>query len=57
MGLHDFTFYDLVNRNAAIYGDKRAWTDDGVDRVFSFSEIKEAVDRLACGLRKTGIEK
>ena len=42
MGLHDFTFYDLVNRNAAIYGDGRAWTDDGVDRVFSFSEIKEA---------------
>ncbi len=57
MGLHDFTFYDLVNRNAAIYGDGRAWTDDGETRVFSFSEIKEAVDRLACGLQKTGIEK
>ncbi len=57
MGLHDFTFYDLVNRNAAIYGDGRAWTDDGVDRVFLFSEIKEEVDRLACGLQKIGIEK
>jgi acyl-CoA synthetase (AMP-forming)/AMP-acid ligase II len=57
MGLHDFTFYDLVNRNAAIYGAGRAWTDDGVDRVFSFSEIKEEVDRLACGLQKIGIEK
>ena len=57
MGLHDFTFYDLVNRNAAIYGDGQAWTDDGDTRVFSFSEIKETVDRLACGLRKTGIEK
>ena len=57
MGLHDFTFYDLVNRNAAIYGDGRAWTDDGEERVFSFSEIKDAVDRLACGLRKLGIEK
>ncbi len=57
MGLHDFTFYDLVNRNAAIYGDGRAWTDDGVDRVFSFSEVKDAVDRLACGLQKLGIEK
>ena len=57
MGLHDFTFYDLINRNAAIYGGGRAWTDDGETRVFSFSEIKEAVDRLACGLQKTGIEK
>ena len=57
MGLHDFTFYDLVNRNAAIYGDGRAWTDDGVDRVFSFSEIKTEVDQLACGLQKIGIEK
>ncbi len=57
MGLYDFTFYDLVNRNAAIYGAGRAWTDDGVARVFSFSEIKEAVDQVACGLQKIGIEK
>ncbi|OQY48638.1 MAG: hypothetical protein B6240_04415 [Desulfobacteraceae bacterium 4572_87] len=57
MGLHDFTFYDLVNRNAAIYGAGRAWTDDGDTRVFSFSEIKEAVDQVACGLQKIGIEK
>jgi len=56
MGLYDFTFYDLVNRNAAIYGAGRAWTDDGVARVFSFSEIKEAVDQVACGLQKIGIE-
>lgn len=57
MGLHDFTFYDLVNRNAAIYGAGRAWMDDGETRVFSFSEIKEDVNRLACGLQKFGIEK
>ena len=57
MGLHDFTFYDLVNRNAAIHGHRQAWTDDGDARVFSFSEIKEEVDRLACGLQKAGIVK
>ena len=57
MGLHDFTFYDLVNRNAAVYGDKRAWTDDGDNQIFSFSKIKQEVDRLACGLQKAGIEK
>jgi len=57
MGLHDFTFYDLVNRNAATYGDGQAWMDDGDVRVFSFSQIKRKMDRLACGLQKTGIEK
>jgi len=57
MGLHDFTFYDLVNRNAAIYGNRRAWMDDGDNRVFSFSEIKKEVDLLACGLQKEGILK
>ncbi len=57
MGLHDFTFYDLVNRNAAAYKNEKAWMDDGVGRVYSFSEIKEAVDRLACGLQKNGVEK
>ena len=31
MGLYDFTFYDLVNRNAAIYGERQAWMDDGAE--------------------------
>ena len=57
MGLHDFTFYDLVNRNAAAFGDGQAWTDDGDARIFSFSRIKTEMDRLACGLQKAGIEK
>lgn len=57
MGLHDFTFYDLVSRNAAIYGEQDAWMDDGDARIWSFSEIKKEVDRLACGLRKQGLEK
>jgi len=57
MGLHDFTFYDLVNRNAAIHGHGQAWTDDENARVVSFLEIKKEVDRLACGLQKAGILK
>ena len=57
MGLHDFTFYDLVSRNAVIYGNQDAWMDDGDARTWSFSGIKNEVDRLACGLQKQGLEK
>ncbi|MBW1868403.1 MAG: AMP-binding protein, partial [Deltaproteobacteria bacterium] len=57
MGLYDFTFYDLINRNATTYGDKDAWfeVDDG--QTLTFSKYKEKVDCLACGLQKAGINK
>jgi len=57
MGLYDFTFYDLISRNATAFGGKEAWyeVDDG--RTLTFSEYKEKVDRLACGLKKSGIQK
>ena len=57
MGLYDFTFYDLINRNAATFGDRAAWfeVDDG--KTLTFSQYKEKVDSLACGLRKSGINK
>jgi len=57
MGLYDFTFYDLISRNATAFGDKLAWheVDDG--RALTFSQYKERVDRLACGLQKFGIRK
>ena len=57
MGLYDFTFYDLINRNAATFGDKEAWfeVDDG--QTLTFSRYKEKVDSLACGLQKAGIHK
>ena len=37
MGLYDFTFYDLINRNAATFGDQEAWfeVDDGQSLTFS----------------------
>jgi acyl-CoA synthetase (AMP-forming)/AMP-acid ligase II len=57
MGLHDFTFYDLVNRNAQCFKDRPAWfeVDDG--RTLSFAQYKEQVDRLACGLQNSGVKK
>ena len=57
MGLYDFTFYDLVNRNASSFGKSEAWfeVDDG--RSLSFSDYKHKVDRLACGLQKDGLKK
>ena len=57
MGLYDFTFYDLICRNAGAYNNGPAWfeVDDG--RLLTFAQIKEAVDRLAGGLQNIGIHK
>jgi long-chain acyl-CoA synthetase len=57
MGLYDFTFYDLINRNAVSFGQKTAWFDVDDGRVVSFAEYKATVDRLAQGLIKTGVTK
>ena len=57
MGLHDYTFYDLINRNAVSFGDRRAWFEDDDQRVLTFAECKNQVDKLACGLQKAGIKK
>lgn len=57
MGLYDFTFYDLINRNAVSYKEKAAWFEAEDSRILTFSQYKEKVDRLACGLRKSGIKK
>jgi long-chain acyl-CoA synthetase len=57
MGLYDFTIYDLINRNAVIFGKREAWfeVDDG--RTLTFAEFKKKVDFLAAGLQKEGIKK
>ena len=56
MGLYDFTFYDLINRNATSFKEKVAWfeVDDG--RTLTFSQYKEKVDCQAFGLQKAGIK-
>jgi len=57
MGLYDFTFYDLINRNAVSFKTKDAWfeVDDG--RTVTFRDFKEKVDRLAAGLQGAGLKK
>jgi long-chain acyl-CoA synthetase len=57
MGLYDFTFYDLINRNAVCFKDRPAWFEVDDDRALTFSQYKEKVDRLACGLQKSGVQK
>jgi long-chain acyl-CoA synthetase len=57
MGLHDYTFYDLINRNAVSFCDRPAWFEVDDQRMLTFSELKVQVDQLACGLQKAGIKK
>jgi len=57
MGLHDFTFYDLINRNAVCYNDRQAWFEVDDQRTLTFAEYKQQVDRLAIGLQKIGVKK
>jgi long-chain acyl-CoA synthetase len=57
MGLHDYTFYDLINRNSVCFNDKLAWYEVDDQRLVTFSECKGQVDQLACGLQKAGIKK
>lgn len=57
MGLYDFTFYDLINRNAVCFKDKPAWLEADDERTLTFAELKRQVDRLAAGLRREGIGK
>ena len=57
MGLYDFTFYDLICRNAVCFNEKSAWFEASDGRSLTFSQVKDRVDHLACGLRDAGIGK
>jgi acyl-CoA synthetase (AMP-forming)/AMP-acid ligase II len=57
MGLYDFTFYDLIGRNAVCYPNRSAWYEADADRTLTFLQVKEMVDALAGGLQKIGIKK
>ena len=57
MGLYDFTFYDLINRNAVCFKDKPSWFEVDTRLSLTFFEYKEKVDRLAKGLQQAGINK
>ena len=55
MGLYDFTFYDLIRRNAALFGDRTAWIDADSGKTTSFAAVRADVDRLAAGLQRGGL--
>ena len=57
MGLHDYTFYDLISRNAVAFGSRPAWYEVDDQHQLTFAEFKKQVDQLACGLQKAGIKK
>jgi len=57
MGLYDFTFYDVVNRNAKCFAERPAWLEVDDGRMITFGQFKDRVDRLAKGLQGIGIEK
>ena len=57
MGIHDYTFYDLINRNAVSFCDRPAWFEVDDQRTLTFAEYKTKVDQLACGLQAAGIKK
>jgi len=53
MGLRDFTLFDVIARNARLFGDRTAFVCDG--RRISHGEHLERVERLAAGLADAGI--
>ena len=57
MALHDYTFYDLINRNAVCFNDRQAWYEVDDQRTLTFAAYKEQVDRLASGLQTLGVKK
>ena len=57
MGLYDFSFYDLINRNAVAYADCPCWREIDDGRCLTFAEYKKQVDQLTGGLTGIGIKK
>jgi len=57
MGLYDFGFYDLIERNAVCFQNRPAWFEVDDQRTLTFAEYKNKVDQLACGLQAAGIKK
>ncbi len=57
MGLYDFTFYDLINRNAVAFGSRVCWQEVDDGREMTFADYKHKVDLLAGGLSRAGIDK
>lgn len=57
MGLYDFTFYDLICRNALSFKDRPAWFDADTQETVRFAQYRQKVDSLAAGLLQAGLKK
>jgi long-chain acyl-CoA synthetase len=55
MGLYDFTLYDVIARNSRLYANRPAWLEIDDQRALTFAALKTKVDRLADGLRQSGL--
>jgi len=55
MGLYDFSFYDLICRNARCFSNLPAWYEADTGATSTFAEFKDQVDALAAGLQQAGI--
>ncbi|MCL4744507.1 MAG: AMP-binding protein [Burkholderiaceae bacterium] len=53
MGLRDFTLFDVIERNAQLYGDRIAFVADGLR--ISHREYAVRVERVAAGLARAGL--
>ena len=56
MGLNDFTFYDVINRNAASFPNNLAWLEVDTGQTMTFAGFKDSVEHLACGLQQSGLQ-
>jgi len=56
MGLTDFSFFDLIRRNAQCYQNRPAWFEADTGTTTTFGQFKAQVDRLAAGLQQVGIK-
>jgi len=57
MGLHDFTFYNVVRRNSLSFGNKPAWLEVETGDRFSYLETRVRIEKVAAGLRRHGLKK
>lgn len=57
MGLYDFTFYDLINRNAVAFAGRACWLEVDDGRKLTFDTYKKQIDGLAVGLYRAGLRK
>src|SRR3972149_7877086 len=57
MGIHDFTWFNLMRRNSLSFGAKPAWLEVEDGRCFNYLDCKGMVERVSAGLKGYGLKK